>query len=110
MCLFQKTQHHNEPYGREGKKTNTHNAGLKRCPLKLIKHFAKHDLHFAICRSNGQPSSERSKFNQSFRVYVDFLGERSGSVVECWTRDQRAPGASLTDVSALWFLSKTHLS
>ena len=37
-------------------------------------------------------------------------GERSGSVVECLTRDRRAGGSSLTGVTALWSLSKTHLS
>ena len=36
--------------------------------------------------------------------------ERSGSVVECLTRDRRVAGSSLTDVTALWSLSKTHLS
>ena len=36
--------------------------------------------------------------------------ERIGSVVECLTRDQRAAGSSLTSVTALWSLSKTHLS
>ena len=36
--------------------------------------------------------------------------ERSGSVVECLTRDQRATGSSLTGVTALWSLSKTHFS
>ena len=35
---------------------------------------------------------------------------RSGSVVECLTRDRRAVGSSLTGVTALWSLSKTHLS
>ena len=35
------------------------------------------------------------------------LRERSGSVVECLTRDRGAAGSSLT---ALWCLSKTHLS
>ena len=33
-----------------------------------------------------------------------------GSVVECLTRDRRAAGSSLTGVTALWSLSKTHLS
>ena len=37
-------------------------------------------------------------------------GERSGSVVECLTRDERAAGSSLTGITALWSLSKTHLS
>ena len=36
--------------------------------------------------------------------------ERSGSVVECLTRDQEAVGSSFTDVTVLWSLSKTHLS
>ena len=36
--------------------------------------------------------------------------ERSGSVVECLTRDREATGSSLTCVTALWSLSKTHLS
>ena len=38
------------------------------------------------------------------------IRERSGSVVECLTRDRRAAGSSLTSVTALWSLSKTHLS
>ena len=37
-------------------------------------------------------------------------GVRSGSVVECLTRDREAAGSSLTGVTALWSLSKTHLS
>ena len=36
--------------------------------------------------------------------------ERSGSVVECLTRERGAVGSSHTDVTALWSLSKTHLS
>ena len=35
--------------------------------------------------------------------------ERSGLVVECLTRDRGAAGSSLTGVTALWSLSKTHL-
>ena len=38
------------------------------------------------------------------------IRERSGSVVECLTRDRRAAGSSLTGVTALWSLSKTYLS
>ena len=37
-------------------------------------------------------------------------GSAAGSVVECLTRDQEAAGSSLTGVTALWSLSKTHLS
>ena len=36
--------------------------------------------------------------------------ERSGSVVECLTGDWRAAGSSLTGITALKSLSKTHLS
>ena len=36
--------------------------------------------------------------------------ERSGSVVECLTRDRGAADWSLTGVTVLWALSKTHLS
>ena len=36
--------------------------------------------------------------------------ERSGSVVECLTRDRGTTGSGLTGVNALWSLSKTHFS
>ena len=36
--------------------------------------------------------------------------ERSGSVIECLTQDRGAAGLSLTGVTALWSLSKTHSS
>ena len=36
--------------------------------------------------------------------------ECSGSAVECLTRDRGAAGSTLTGVTALWSLSKTHLS
>ena len=36
--------------------------------------------------------------------------ERSGSVVECLTRDRGVAGSNLTDVTALWSLNKTHFS
>ena len=36
--------------------------------------------------------------------------ECSGSVVECMTRDLEAAGSSIIGVTALWSLSKTHLS
>ena len=39
-----------------------------------------------------------------------YFGERSGSVVECLTQDREVAGSSLTGVTALWSLSKTHLS
>ena len=36
--------------------------------------------------------------------------ERSSSVEECLTGDRGVAGSSLTGVTALWSLSKTHLS
>ena len=44
------------------------------------------------------------------RLYVLDNRERSGSVVECLTGDRGTTGSSLTGVTALWSLSKTHLS
>ena len=43
-------------------------------------------------------------------IIVPSPRESSGSVVECLTRDRRAVGSSLTGVTVLWSLSKTHLS
>ena len=43
-------------------------------------------------------------------IYAYTTGEPSGSVVKCLTRDRRAAGSSLTGVTALSSLSKTHLS
>ena len=39
-----------------------------------------------------------------------YCWEHSGSVVECLTQERGAGGLSLTGVTALWSLSKTHLS
>ena len=45
------------------------------------------------------------------RLCYSLIGrERSGSMVECLTRDRGAAGSSLTGVTVLWHLSKTHLS
>ena len=49
-------------------------------------------------------------WHMKFNVAKCHSRERSGSVVECLTRDGRAAGSSLTGVTALWSLSKTHLS
>ena len=52
----------------------------------------------------------KRKDDISFNTLIWMSRERSDSVVECLTRDQRAAGSSLTGVTALWSLSKTHLS
>ena len=53
-------------------------------------------------------------FSQIKHIRQDFYSvtrrERNGSVVECLTQDRGAAGSSLTSVTALWSLSKTHLS
>ena len=52
-----------------------------------------------------------SYWSQCFQILCTPSGrERSGSVVECLTRYGGATGSSLTGVTALWSLSKTHLS
>ena len=43
-------------------------------------------------------------------IYNLIFRERSGSVVECLTGDRGVAGSNLTSVTALWSLSKTHLS
>ena len=53
------------------------------------------------------------------KIYEDVIGckevialglPKECTVVECLTRDRGAAGSSLTSVTALWSLSKTHLS
>ena len=46
----------------------------------------------------------------SIKGAIIVFREHSGSVVECVTRDRETAGSSLTGVTALWSLSKTHLS
>ena len=67
-------------------------------------------------------SLDKEKFERKFVIIFLFISliiclgcsnepwERIGPVVECLTRDRRAVGWSLTGVTALWSLSKTHLS
>ena len=64
--------------------------------------FMFFDLHVSL----NNPSSGGINYSN----LPCFFRERSGSVVECLTRDQGAGGSSLTGVTALWSLSKTHLS
>ena len=42
--------------------------------------------------------------------HTDKSWESSGSVVECLARDPRSASSSLTGITVLWSLSKTHLS
>ena len=54
--------------------------------------------------------SSKSNFLTPNNVSMQIWRERSGSVVECLTRDREAADLSLTGVTALRSLSKTHLS
>ena len=47
-----------------------------------------------------------------FESYLYSISEvqSRGAVVECLTQDQEVVGSSLTGITVLWSLSKTHLS
>ena len=62
-----------------------------------------------ICYDPPPTYTDQSKHvNMATNIYSTIqnhkeqIGERSGSVVECLTRDRRAAGSSLTGVTALW--------
>ena len=57
--------------------------------------------------TNGVNGGERVNTVNVSYMNSSEIGERSGSV-ECLTRDLRAGGSSLTGVTVLWSLSKTH--
>ena len=69
---------------------------------------------FMLCvvkmRLKGEVRGHALNSHGNYIVDCEKSRERSGSVVECLTRDRRAAGSSLTGVTALWSLSKTHLS
>ena len=65
---------------------------------------------YIIVSYNNQTGFPCKLFYYESLVDKEVYMERSGSVVECLTRDRRAAGSSLTGVTALWSLSKTHLS
>ena len=48
--------------------------------------------------------------HKNTRILTSHLRGRCGTVVECLTPPRGAAGSSLTGVTALWSLSKTHLS
>ena len=56
------------------------------------------------------PTSVDNGWTLQYSVRQLQTAECSGSVVECLTRNRRAVGSSLSGVTALWSLSKTHLS
>ena len=83
-----------------------------RIPESASYMFVSCDLEPVICNPDLDPFDSvcELKISKPGPVSHSKRGECSGSVVECLTRDRRAAGSSLTGVTALWSLSKTHLS
>ena len=79
----------------------------RRQPTNVLKVMRKQKNPLSLGKLKKRKPSIRS-----VHLHGHNLGsrERSGSVVECLTQDRRAMGSSLTGVTALWSLSKTHLS
>ena len=73
--------------------------------LGITQNVAKYPLHHVT-----HAPVYFEQFRRCIYKRIHYLRERSGSVVECLTRDRRVAGSSLTGVTALWSLSKTHLS
>ena len=81
------------------------------CPINLPfakkKIFRKIDGGWTLCMP---PLDPPMLYKYIYELYKINIRERSCSVEECLTRDRGAVGLSLTGVTALWSLSKTHLS
>ena len=93
------------------------NAIYKNTCFVCVKEKSPQDVSFIPTKC----MFDRGKnANHIWRLYIhmstslyfgtSILRECSGSVVECLTLDRRAAESSLTGVTALWSLSKTHLS
>ena len=65
-------------------------------------------MHKKVFKKDISVDSKKKKKKKKKKMIA--VRERSGSVVECLTRDRKGAGSSLTGVTALWSLSKTHLS
>ena len=61
------------------------------------------------CTNTNMQKKQTTVLDVSIQV-INFNSERSGSMVECLTRDRGAAGSDLTGFTALWPLSKTDLS
>ena len=79
---------------------------LRTCPhaepAKTTFHISFHIILHLKC------NLEQTKIKQRF--FSSFFRERSASVEDCLTRGREAAGSSLTGVTALWSVSKTHSS
>ena len=85
---------------------------------KYSTNICSENTDFCVSFKVRKRAKIRNRYNQAPHLTQDTNGkvtasqlrERSGSVVECLTLDRRAAGSSLTGVTSLWSLSKTHLS
>ena len=66
-------------------------------------------IHKTICLSPSQEVKTQARGTEWVKGSCNIKFDGS-SVVECLNRDRGAAGSSLTGVTALWSLSKTHLS
>ena len=94
---------YNETPGRQTKQRNQLSLPHRDdCKVRMDTTY-RTTKHRTITEShNGSNNQERINNNR--------MWERSVSVVEYLTRDRGAAGLSLTGVTALWSLSKKHLS
>ena len=83
------------------------NPSLVLVQPRKTRHFITERLWMGRKESNQTKTVKNFIFKTSLNLGIR---EGSGSVVECLTRDRRAAGLSLTGVTALLSLSKTHLS
>ena len=65
--------------------------------MKLAGSLSIHSIRLKFC----QNSLKFAKLALSITVVINDYRERSGSVVECLTRDRGAAGSSLTGVTVL---------
>ena len=84
-----------------------HTPGLSVDKTHKQENYHKRFFTGPIGQSVASPTADPVIGSQ---ILARSLREHSGSVVECLTRDRRVACSSLTGVTALWSLSKTHLS
>ena len=77
----------------------------------LYSFFLTPSISAAVSEYPGkQPWKRKSWYRSKLFANVISTRQRWSAVVECLTRDRELAGLSLTGVTALWSLSKTHLS
>ena len=84
------------------------NGSIRQLKVKTLYSSIIHPFGYLKWHGfHGNPSCDYKDWECSFKILISQqhlileLRERSGSVVECLTRDRRAAGSSLTGVTAL---------